>query len=158
MLNLNVLKIYYKYIHGILLSYFSTSRVITRGVIYGYDTMQRLYMMTSSNGNIFRVTGLLCGEFTGHRWSPRTKGSDAELWCFLWSAPALQLSIQWRRWWFETQSRSYESRTNVTRTHYADKTIRNDLPGLVNTTPFLIPEEIQTHSIHGFSSVVKKYY
>ena len=25
-------------------------------------------MMTSSNGNIFRVTGPLCGEFTGHRW------------------------------------------------------------------------------------------
>ena len=24
-------------------------------------------MMTPSNGNIFRVTGLLCGEFTGHR-------------------------------------------------------------------------------------------
>ena len=30
-------------------------------------------MMTSSNGNIFRVTGHLCGEFTGPR-------------CFLWSA------------------------------------------------------------------------
>ena len=29
----------------------------------------------------------LCGEFTGHRWIPRTKASDAELWCFLWSAP-----------------------------------------------------------------------
>ena len=28
----------------------------------------------------------LCGEFTGHRWIPRTKASDAELWCFLWSA------------------------------------------------------------------------
>ena len=26
--------------------------------------------MTSSNGNIFRVTGPLCGEFTGHRWIP----------------------------------------------------------------------------------------
>ena len=26
------------------------------------------FMVTSSNGNIFRVTGLLCGEFTGHRW------------------------------------------------------------------------------------------
>ena len=25
-------------------------------------------MMTSSNGNIFRVTGHLCGEFTGLRW------------------------------------------------------------------------------------------
>ena len=30
-------------------------------------------MMTSSNGNIFRVTGPLCGEFTGHRWIPHTK-------------------------------------------------------------------------------------
>ena len=38
--------------------------------------------MTSSNGNVFRVTGLLCGEFTAHC----TKASDAELWCFLWSA------------------------------------------------------------------------
>ena len=45
------------------------------------------FMMTSSNGNIFRVTGPLCGEFTGHRWIPSTKASDAELWCFLWSAP-----------------------------------------------------------------------
>ena len=32
-------------------------------------------MMTSSNGNIFRFTGHLCGEFTGHRWIPRTKTS-----------------------------------------------------------------------------------
>ena len=40
-------------------------------------------MMASSNGNIFRVTGLLCGEFIGHRWIPRTKASDVELWCFL---------------------------------------------------------------------------
>ena len=43
-------------------------------------------MMTSSNGNIFRVTGPLCGEFTGHRWIPLTKAIDAELWFFLWSA------------------------------------------------------------------------
>ena len=39
--------------------------------------------MTPSNRNIFRVTGPLCGEFTGHRWIPLTKASDAELWCFL---------------------------------------------------------------------------
>ena len=38
--------------------------------------------MMSSNGNIFRVTGHLCGEFTGPRWVPRTKASDNELWCF----------------------------------------------------------------------------
>ena len=43
------------------------------------------YIMTSSNGNICRVTGHLCGKFTGPRWIPRTKASDAELWCFLWS-------------------------------------------------------------------------
>ena len=43
-------------------------------------------MLTSSNGNIFRDTGHVCGEFTGHRWIHRTKASDAELWCFLWSA------------------------------------------------------------------------
>ena len=45
------------------------------------------HMMTSSNGSIFRVTGHLCGEFTGPRWIPHTKASDAELWCLLWSAP-----------------------------------------------------------------------
>ena len=43
-------------------------------------------IMTSPNGNIFRVTGHLCEEFTGPWWIPRTKASDAELWCFLWSA------------------------------------------------------------------------
>ena len=43
--------------------------------------------MTSSDVNFFRVTDPLCGEFTGHRWIPRTKAIDAELWCFLWSEP-----------------------------------------------------------------------
>ena len=33
------------------------------------------------------VSGHLCGEFTGHRWIPRTKASDANLWSFLWCAP-----------------------------------------------------------------------
>ena len=44
-------------------------------------------MMTSSNGNIFCVRGHLGGEFAGHRRIPRTKATDAELWCFLWSEP-----------------------------------------------------------------------
>ena len=29
------------------------------------QALQVFHMMTSSNGNIFRITGLLCGEFTG---------------------------------------------------------------------------------------------
>ena len=36
-------------------------------------------MMTSSNEYIIRVTVHLCMEFTGHRWIPRTKASDALL-------------------------------------------------------------------------------
>ena len=54
---------------------------------FGVCRFYPYFMMTSSNANIFRITGLLCGEFTGHRWNPRTKASGAELWCFLWSLP-----------------------------------------------------------------------
>ena len=57
--------------------------------LYGSSMENKLCpdMMTSSNGNIFHITGPLCGEFTGHWWIPHTKASDAELWCFLWSSP-----------------------------------------------------------------------
>ena len=44
-------------------------------------------MMKSSNENIFRITGPLLGESTSDQWIPLTKASDAELRCFLWSAP-----------------------------------------------------------------------
>ena len=43
--------------------------------------------MTSSNENIFRVIGPLCGEITDHRWIPLIKAGDPELGCFIWSAP-----------------------------------------------------------------------
>ena len=66
--------------------------VLITGIAIRYPIMLKslllsCFMMTSSNGNIFRVTGPLCGEFTGRRWIPRTKAHDAELSCFLWSAP-----------------------------------------------------------------------
>ena len=51
------------------------------------NTVIHYKMMTSPNGKVFRVIGPLCGEFTGHRWITLTQASDAELWCFLWSAP-----------------------------------------------------------------------
>ena len=63
--------------------------------------------MTSWNGNIFRVTGPLWGESTGHRWIPLTKASDAELLMFsLICAWTKRLNKQSRRRWFETPSRS----------------------------------------------------
>ena len=58
-----------------------------------FHNLHFLSMMTSSNGNMFRVTGPLWGEFTGHQWIPLTKASDAELWCFLWSAPTQ--TVEW---------------------------------------------------------------
>ena len=61
-------------------------------------------MMTSSNGNIFRVTGTSCGEFTGHRWIPLTKASAAELWRFFDLLLNKRLSKQSWGWWFETPS------------------------------------------------------
>ena len=61
-------------------------------------------MMTSSNGNIFCVTGPLCGEFTGHRGISLTKASDAEL--FFDLCLNKRLSKQSWGWWFETPSRS----------------------------------------------------
>ena len=52
--------------------------------------------MTSSNGHIFSVTGHLCGKLTGDQWIPRTKASDAELWCFLRSAPWINSWVNYR--------------------------------------------------------------
>ena len=46
-----------------------------------------LTMMTSSNGKIFRVTGLLWGESL-------TKASDADLWCFLWCEQEAEQTIE----------------------------------------------------------------
>ena len=70
--------------------------------------------MTSSNGHIFRLTDHLCGEFTVHRWIPRTKASDAELWCFSWLAPEWRMSKQSWGWWFETPSRPLWRHSNDT--------------------------------------------
>ena len=71
-----------------------------------YCRMRFRIIMTSSNGNIFRVTGPLCGEFAGHRSFPLTKASDAELWCFLDLRRNKRLTKQSWGWWFEMPSHS----------------------------------------------------
>ena len=82
-------------------------------------------MMTSSNGNIFRVTGHLCGEFTGPRWIPYTKPSDADLWCFLWSSPWINV---WVNIGEAGELRRY-------RAHYGAIVMRTDV--LVKVSKFL---------------------
>ena len=61
-------------------------------------------MMTSSNGNIFRVTGPLCGEFTGHRGIPAQRPVTRSFDVFLHLCLNIPLSKQSWGWWFETQS------------------------------------------------------
>ena len=69
--------------------------------------------MTLSNENIFRVTGLLREEFTDPRWTPRTKASDAELWCFFDLCLNKRLNKQSWGWWFETLSHPLWRHSNV---------------------------------------------
>ena len=68
------------------------------------DWQSARHMMTSSNGNIFSVTGPLCVEFTGQfpLDRPVTRSFDV----------LFDLRLNWRLskqswdWWFETPSRS----------------------------------------------------
>ena len=66
--------------------------------------VQLLPMMTSSNGSIFRVTGPLFGEFTGHWWIPLTKAETRSLDVFFDLCQSKRLSKQSWGWWFETPS------------------------------------------------------
>ena len=61
----------------------------------------------SSDGNIFRVIGHLCGEFLAHRWIPRTKASDTEFDVFFDLRLSKRLSKQSSGWWFETLSHPF---------------------------------------------------
>ena len=61
-------------------------------------------MMTSSNGNIFRVTGPLCGEFTGPGEFPTQRPVTRSFDVFFDLRLNKRLSKQLLGWWFETQS------------------------------------------------------
>ena len=68
-------------------------------------------MMTSWNENISHVTGPLCGEFGGHRWSsqrPVTRNFDV----IVDLRQNKRLSKQSGCWWFGTPWRSWWSHCN----------------------------------------------
>ena len=62
------------------------------------------YMMTSSNGNIFRVTGPLCGEFTGPGEFPTQRPVTRSFDVFFDLRLNNQLSKHSWGWWFERLS------------------------------------------------------
>ena len=61
-------------------------------------------MMTSSNGSIFRVTGPLCGEFTGLGEFPTQRPVTRSFDVFFDLRLNKRLSKQPWGWWFETPS------------------------------------------------------
>ena len=61
-------------------------------------------MMTSSSGNIFRVTGPLCGEFIGPGEFPAQRPVTRCFDVFFDLRLNKRLSKQWWGWWFETPS------------------------------------------------------
>ena len=69
--------------------------------------------MTSSNGNIFRVTGLLCGEFTGPGEFPTQRPVTRSFGVFFDLPLNKRLSKQPWGWWFETPSWSSWRQCNV---------------------------------------------
>ena len=69
-------------------------------------------MMTSSNGNIFRVTGSLCGEFTGPGEFPTQRPVTRSFDVFFDLRLNKRLSKQPWGWWFETPSWSLRRQCN----------------------------------------------
>ena len=72
-------------------------------------------MMTSSNGNIFRVTGPLCGEFTGPGEFPTQRQVTRSFDVFFDLRLNKRLSKQPWGWWFETPAWSLWRHRNVTK-------------------------------------------
>ena len=112
-------------------------RVVSVMIAYLYRRLNP--MMTSSNGNIVRVTGPLCGEFTCHRWIPLIKASDAELWCFLW----------WNGW-VNNRDAGDLSRH---RAHYDVTVMRHNF----RFTKVIAISVIRTHSRRSKSLIISKY-
>ena len=85
-----------------------------------------MMMMTSSNGNIFRVTGPLCGEFTGPGDFPTQRPVTWSFDVFFDLRLNKRLSKQPCGWWFETPSWSLWRQCNVMSEHSAYLTPLSD--------------------------------
>ena len=75
--------------------------------------ISKVFMMTSSNGNIFRVTGPLCGEFTGPGEFPTQRPVTRSFDVYFDLRPNKRLSKQSWGWWFETLSHPFWRHRNV---------------------------------------------
>ena len=100
------------------------------------DFLGRALMVTSSNGNIFRVTCHWCGDF------PRTKASDTDIWFFF----DVSLICAWINAWVNNGEggdlRHHRAHYGVTVTvwasrtfcHYSCTTCRSNGDGLIDAS------------------------
>ena len=79
---------------------------IKQGDCKVYQTTHKaiLIMITTWNGDIFRVTGPLCGEFTGPGEFPTQRPVTRSFDVIFDLSPNKRLSKQPWSWWFETSS------------------------------------------------------
>ena len=95
------------------LCYFCVIYLIHIPEEYLFGMGNHTIMMTSSNGNIFRVTGHLCGEFTGPGEIPTQRPVTRSFGVFFDLRLNKRLSKQWWGWWCETLSRPLWRHRNV---------------------------------------------
>ena len=110
-----------------------------------YNLVQEtcIHVMTSSDGNIFRVTGPLCGEFTGHGEFPAQRPVTRSFGVVFDLRLNIRLSKQSWGWWFETPSRSLWRHCN-------DFVISLNLLWFGST--------ILSYVIHGYLFEIRKLY
>ena len=103
--------------------------------------------MTSSNGNIFRVTGPLCGEFTGPGEFPTQRPVTRSFDVYFDLRLNKRLSKHSWGWWFETLSWSLWRHHNGLRWQLADLYHYKDITRaswiLKSTTPMAGPQLVQ---------------
>ena len=78
-------------------------------------------MMTLSNGNIFRVTGRLCGEYTGPGEFPAQRPVTRSFDVFFDLRLNKRLNKQTWGWWFETSSWSLWRHGNAKWSLYSNR-------------------------------------
>ena len=91
-----------------LLPFHGRSTFLRFGCLPGAHSIRWFFfhsMMTSSNGNIFRVIGPLCGEIIGHRWIPPQRPVTRSFDVFFDLRLNKRLSKLSRHRWFDMPSR-----------------------------------------------------
>ena len=107
-------------------------------------------MMTSSNGNIFRVTGPLCGEFTGPEEFPTQRPVTRSFDVFFDLRLNKRLSKQPWGWWFQTPSWSLWRQSNA-------ETSPTPTPLIHVTTVAFLGKLRRNQTGHGFTDGIFKW-